>query len=80
MEGYTLALDFPVNPKTLALLERLDKIVLDHEGRFYLAKDSRMSAATLHASDPRIAAFMAHRKHHGLAQRFLSAQSERLSL
>ncbi|MCW9044415.1 MAG: FAD-binding oxidoreductase [Pseudopelagicola sp.] len=80
MEGYTLALDFPVNPKTLALLERLDKIVLDHEGRFYLAKDSRMSAATLHASDPRVAAFMAHRNRHGLAQRFLSAQSERLSL
>ncbi|MEO0564819.1 MAG: FAD-binding oxidoreductase, partial [Chloroflexota bacterium] len=39
MEGYTLALDFPVNTKTLALLKELDRIALEHCGRFYLAKD-----------------------------------------
>ena len=80
MEGYTLALDFPLNPKTLALLERLDQITLDHGGRFYLAKDSRMSAATLRASDQRVDDFQAHRKSHGINSRFHSAQSERLAL
>ena len=80
MEGYTLALDFPVNPKTLALLERLDRITLDHGGRFYLAKDSRMSAATLRASDGRVGDFQSLRDARGLTGRFRSAQAERLEL
>ena len=80
MEGYTLALDFPVTNKTLALMERLDQIVLAHGGRFYLAKDSRMTSATLRASDPRTAEFQAHRDSHGFTSRFKSAQSERLAL
>ena len=46
MEGYTLALDFPVNQKTLRLLDELDKIVIHNKGRIYLAKDSRMSRET----------------------------------
>lgn len=80
MEGYTLALDFPVNARTLALLERLDRITLEHGGRFYLAKDSRMRAETLHASDRRIDAFKAERDRRGVTGRFRSAQSERLAL
>lgn len=80
MEGYTLALDFPVTPKTMALLDRLDQITLAHGGRFYLAKDSRMTSATLRASDPRAADFHAHRDTHGFTSRFKSAQSERLAL
>jgi FAD/FMN-containing dehydrogenase len=80
MEGYTLALDFPVTPRTLALLDRLDQITLAHGGRFYLAKDSRMSAATLRASDPRIRDFQSYRDSHGFTHQFSSAQSERLSL
>lgn len=80
MEGYTLALDFPVTNKTLELLERLDQITIAHCGRFYLAKDSRMSAATLSASDPRAADFHAHRDSLGYTSRFRSAQSERLAL
>lgn len=80
MEGYTLALDFPVSRGTLALMERLDRIVLDHGGRFYLAKDARMSAATLRAADPRAAEFIAFRAEGGLRPCFRSAQSERLEL
>ncbi|WP_372922041.1 FAD-binding protein, partial [Roseovarius sp.] len=80
MEGYTLALDFPVTPKTLALLERLDQITIAHGGRFYLAKDGRMTGATLHASDPRTADFQTHRDSQGFTSRFRSAQSERLAL
>ncbi len=80
MEGYTLALDFPVNSKTLALLERLDQVTIAHGGRFYLAKDSRMTSATLRASDPRAADFQAKRDSEGFTSRFRSAQSERLAL
>jgi len=80
MEGYTLALDFPVNPKNLSLLNRLDEITLEHGGRFYLAKDSRMSEATLRASDQRVGDFQAYRKGLGVNSRFHSAQSERLAL
>ena len=80
MEGYTLALDFPITTKTLALLDRLDRITIDYGGRFYLAKDSRMSAATLSVSDSRVAGFQAHREAQGLTDRFRSAQAERLTL
>lgn len=44
MEGYTLALDFPVSKRTFRLLEKLDKIIEAHNGRIYLAKDARMSS------------------------------------
>lgn len=79
-DGFTLALDFPVSPASLALLDRLDAIVLDHDGRFYLAKDARMTAETLHRSDPRAGQFAAWRRQTGAAERFASLQSRRLGL
>ncbi|MFZ5965216.1 FAD-binding oxidoreductase [Thalassococcus sp. BH17M4-6] len=80
MKGYTLALDFPVNAQTLRLLAELDRLTLDHGGRFYLAKDSRMSAETFAASDNRIEAFRAQRRKNAWHKTFASAQSERLAL
>lgn len=80
MEGYTLALDFPINRRSLALMPLLDRITADHGGRFYLAKDSRMSAETLSQTDPRWQEFARLRRETGLAARFASAQSERLGL
>jgi decaprenylphospho-beta-D-ribofuranose 2-oxidase len=80
MEGYTLALDFPITPKNLILLERLDQITITHGGRFYLAKDSRMTSATLRASDTRLLDFQTYRDTQGFTDRFSSAQSKRLSL
>jgi FAD/FMN-containing dehydrogenase len=80
MEGYTLALDFPARKRPLALLDVLDRIVLDHGGRFYLTKDSRMPAAVLHASDPRARRFRERREALGLVRHFSSLQSERLGL
>ena len=38
MEGYSLALDFPVNKGSLDLMKRLDNITLEYGGRFYLPK------------------------------------------
>ncbi|SDF18765.1 FAD-binding oxidoreductase [Limimaricola pyoseonensis] len=80
MPGWTLALDFPAGPRSLALLDRLDAITLAHGGRFYLAKDARLAAATLHAADPRAARFRDMRRAAGLDTAFASAQSERLLL
>ena len=80
MEGYTLAIDFPVNARTLTLLNRLDQITLAHKGRFYLAKDGRMTAETLRTSDPRLDAFQSLRASRGFTDHFRSAQSKRLAL
>jgi decaprenylphospho-beta-D-ribofuranose 2-oxidase len=80
MAGYTLALDFPMNRRTFALMDRLDAITIEHGGRFYLAKDARLAAGTLRAADPRAKEFANLRAASGLASAFRSAQSERLSL
>ncbi|MFT5489066.1 MAG: decaprenylphospho-beta-D-ribofuranose 2-oxidase [Paracoccaceae bacterium] len=80
MEGYTLALDFPVNDRTLRLLETLDEIVVEHGGRFYLAKDGRIRPEILERADKRVSDFRQFRDTYGVRQKFVSEQSERLSL
>lgn len=79
MDGYTLALDFPVSPANLALADRLDAITIDHGGRLYLAKDARMSADTLRQSYPSLAQFQDVRRNYG-AGLFQSNLSRRLEL
>ena len=79
-EGYTLALDFPATPDVLRLMGRLDGLVADHGGRFYLAKDARMPAEVARRTDPRLAAFADWRRGAGLAGAFASDLSERLEL
>ncbi|WP_420583938.1 FAD-binding protein [Ruegeria sp.] len=79
-EGYTLALDFPVNEKTLKLQDTLYDIAAGFGGRFYLAKDSCMSAEVLRRSDGRVDSFVTSRREQGWSERFHSAQSERLCL
>ncbi len=80
MEGYTLALDFPVNAKTLALMNDLDRITLQYNGRFYLAKDSRMPRDVFLQSEPRAEDYIKYRQSKGAPTAFSSAQSERLGL
>ena len=43
MEGYTLNLDFKVNPGVFPLMDELDRYVMDAGGRTYLSKDCRLS-------------------------------------
>jgi FAD/FMN-containing dehydrogenase len=51
MKGTTLALDFPDRGEsTRRLFERLDAIVLEAQGRLYLAKDARMSREMFEAT------------------------------
>ncbi|MGH9341613.1 MAG: FAD-binding protein [Acidobacteriota bacterium] len=55
MPGYTLALDFPHSGDELQhLLHELDKLVLDHGGRVYLAKDARLSGSRFSQMYPQL--------------------------
>jgi decaprenylphospho-beta-D-ribofuranose 2-oxidase len=80
MEGYTLALDFPVKAGTFTLLAKLDDVVARHGGRIYLTKDARTSPEVIAAGYPQLGAFREVRRRHGLEARFQSVQSRRLEL
>ena len=51
LDGYSLALDFRVKPRTRdrvwALAQEMDRVVLDHGGKFYFAKDATLRSETL---------------------------------
>ena len=80
VEGYTLALDFKVEPNLFELLNELDRLVLKHGGRLYLSKDARMSEVTFKASYPRWSEFEAIRRQYFAIGNFASYQSKRLGL
>ncbi len=80
MEGYTLALDFPVNKNTFDLLDKLDEITLKYGGRFYLAKDARMKKEVFKKSDTRIKEYNNFRNKNDCDKSFVSYQSSRLEL
>lgn len=80
MQGYTLALDFRAEPQVFELLDALDRIVLFHGGRLYLAKDARMTESTFKASYPRWDEFEQVRARWYAHGKFASAQSLRLGL
>ena len=80
MEGYTLALDFKVEPALFPLLNKLDALVLDYGGRLYLTKDARMSEATFKKSYPAWERFQSIRESYGVKGKFISHQSKRLGL
>ena len=80
IEGYTLALDFKAEAAVFELLNVLDCVVLQHGGRLYLTKDTRMSEATFKASYPRWSEFEQVRAHWHAHGKFASAQSSRLGL
>ena len=80
MAGYTLALDFPITQKNLTLMSELDMITIKYGGRFYLAKDSRMTASTFKQSEPRLAQFKNFQLQRETNQGLYSEQAKRLDL
>lgn len=81
IEGYTLALDFPLTGAALTLMDRLDDITLAAGGRLYLAKDSRMTQGMFEAGYPAAGAALAAAMAEGAGgARFASLLSRRLGL
>ena len=79
--GHTLALDFPYRGTvTERLFSELDKILLKHGGRLYLAKDSMTSAATFAEMYPRLDEFKQVKKHIDPGNLFTSSQARRLGI
>ena len=80
MAGFTLALDFKNQPALFPLLDELDKIVLEYEGRVYLAKDARIKEKNFESGYTKIREFRSLRHQHNLKNKFQSDQSRRLGL
>jgi len=45
LKGYTFAMDIKISDGIFPFLNKLDKIVSDHGGKIYIAKDARLSAS-----------------------------------
>lgn len=80
MEGYTLALDFPMRPGLLEFLDELDKVVADYGGRIYLSKDARMKREIFWDTYPTAPQFKEILKKYDPNNRFVSDLSKRLML
>jgi decaprenylphospho-beta-D-ribofuranose 2-oxidase len=79
--GYTLALDLPNTGDDLRRLTgRLDRLLLDHGGRLYLAKDATMSAETFAAMYPRLDEFRRVKNAVDPHHRFVSSQAHRVGI
>jgi len=81
MEGYTLAMDFPVGGSDLfEMLSAMDEIVLQHGGRVYLAKDARLAPGTFRQMYPRYPEWLAIRRSLDPGQCFQSSLARRLGI
>jgi len=80
MEGYTLALDFPVRDGLFKFLDELDEIVLQYNGRLYLSKDARMKPEIFWRSYARAQAFADIVKKYNPGFKLDSVQARRLHI
>lgn len=78
--GYTLALDFPVNKKVFAMLEKFDEVVAKYGGRVYLAKDVRVKPKTfkvMYSNKPEFAKVL---EKYNPQEKFSSLLSQRVGI
>lgn len=80
MEGYTLALDFPVRDGLLPFLDELDELVIGYGGRVYMAKDARMGRDAFVAGYPNAEEWKAFIRRRNAQSPFRSLQSDRLGI
>ena len=79
-EGYTLAMDFKLNARTIETLQKLEDIVVGMGGRLYLTKDAIMKEVSFKATYPKWEEFESVRERYGAIGKFSSVQSRRLGL
>ncbi len=81
IEGYTLALDFPLRSGvTVPFLHRLDAEISAAGGRVYLAKDAVLQRHDFEAMYPQVDTFKAIKQKYDPTNLFRSAQSIRLGI
>ena len=80
LEGVTLALDLPFEPKLPQLLRAMDERVADHGGRVYLAKDAVLSPASFARMYPRLDEFRSIKERLDPEGRLSSSLARRLKI
>lgn len=78
--GTSIAVDLPIRGGTRALVDRLNRRVIEEGGRVYLAKDTFTRAEDYRAMDARVDEFVALRRRYDPSSRFRSVLSRRLRL
>ena len=79
--GWTLALDLPVGAPSLpGVLDDLDEMVLNAQGRIYLAKDARLAPEHLRTMYPRLDEFLALKSRVDPANQMTSDLARRLQI
>ncbi|MBD3727603.1 MAG: FAD-binding oxidoreductase [Moraxella osloensis] len=80
MEGYSLALDFKMQPGLVEFIRELTDQVVELGGRVYLAKDALLTREQFEQSYSKVEQFRTLRKDMGLDAHFKSLLSQRLGL
>jgi len=80
MEGLTMALDFKLSNSIMKLIKFLDEMILEMNGKIYLAKDALMSENIFKKTYPKWQEFQAVRQKYKADGKFVSNQSKRLGL
>ncbi len=80
IDGYALALDFPIRDGLFEFLDELDEIVLSYGGRLYLTKDVRMKKDMFMQSYPNVETFIDNVKEINHETKFRSFQSDRVGI
>lgn len=78
--GYTLALDLPVRPGLVELLREADRLLVDHGGRTYVAKDATTTAESFARMYPRLEEFQKSRLKLDPGGRLSSSLGRRLGI
>lgn len=80
LEGYTFAIDFPINAGLEAFLHRLDTRVAEMGGRIYLGKDAFLTRAHFERMYPKLPQWREVKAQVDPENRFQSAMGRRLGL
>lgn len=80
LSGYTLTLDLPVRPGLADFIAMLDRIVIEHGGRVYLAKDAFLTAESFRAMYRRFPEWLSVKRRVDPQNLFTSRLSQRLKM